>query len=230
MHTIHQLISALEQLALDYYETESEIIEDSSIQLLDFDKLCQFIKKHSIDTVFYHFEFLSAEDLLITDEILGELHIDDDIIDVMQKDFDNYNRSVGNLDFMRPYCLYVSCLYQGHMIYIIESDYWFKDLGYSHPKKMAISMIEAKLEAIESKKEESSIKREEMRDQLRKKLLADPNFHKCTNKELRRAYTQKLCNTDNSIQGLFYSPKHGIYDIMIHAFIEEVWKEYKASL
>ena len=99
-----------------------------------------------------------------------------------------------------------------------------------HPKRIAISMIEEKLEAIENKKEEAHLKREELRRQLREKLLADPNFHKCTNKELRRSYTQKLCNADKSIQDLFCSPKHGIYDIMIGAFIEEVWKEYKASL
>jgi hypothetical protein len=92
-----------------------------------------------------------------------------------------------------------------------------------------MSMIEEELESIQNKKEESRLKREELREQLRKKLLKDPNFHKCTNRELRRSYTQKICDADKSIQDLFYSPKHGYYDIMIGAFIEEVWREYKGS-
>ena len=230
MRTEKQLLQILNDNGIDYYEMASEINEDVSIQLVDFEQLCLFVKKHNIDTVFYRFEYPSADGLQITEEAIAELHIDDEIIAVMQKDFDDYNRSVGNLDFSRPYLLSVGCLYQGQMVFIMESDYWFEDWGYGHPKKMAISMIEEKLEDIESKKEEAYLEREEKRDQLRERLLADPNFHKCTNKELRRSYTQKLCNADKSIQDLFYSPKHGIYDIMIGAFIEEVWKEYKASL
>lgn len=230
MRTEKQLLQILNDNGIDYYEMASEINEDVAIQLVDFEQLCLFVKKHNIDTVFYRFEYPSADGLQITEEAIAELHIDDEIIAVMQKDFDDYNRSVGNLDFSRPYLLSVGCLYQGQMVFIMESDYWFEDWGYGHPKKMAISMIEEKLEDIESKKEEAYLEREEKRDQLRERLLADPNFHKCTNKELRRSYTQKLCNADNSIQDLFYSPKHGIYDIMIGAFIEEVWKEYKASL
>lgn len=230
MRTEKQLLQILNDNGIDYYEMASEINEDVAIQLVDFEQLCLFVKKHNIDTVFYRFEYPSADGLQITEEAIAELHIDDEIIAVMQKDFDDYNRSVGNLDFSRPYLLSVGCLYQGQMVFIMESDYWFEDWGYGHPKKMAISMIEEKLEDIESKKEETYLEREEKRDQLRERLLADPNFHKCTNKELRRSYTQKLCNADKSIQDLFYSPKHGIYDIMIGAFIEEVWKEYKASL
>lgn len=230
MYTVKQLINKLNELSLDYYEMISDINEDMAIQLVDLEQLCRFIKKHNTGTVFYRFEYPSADGLQITEDVLSELHIDDDIIEVMKEDFNEYNRSVSNLDFSRPYLMSIGCLYQGHMVYIMESDYWFEDWGYGHPKKMALSMIEKKLEDIESKKKESYQKREEMRDRLRERLLADPNFHKCTNKELRRAYTRKLCNADRSIQDLFYSPTHGVYDIMIGAFIEEVWKEYKASL
>ena len=87
MHTMKQLIYKLDQMNLDYYEVESDINDDISIQLTDFDQLCLFIKKHNIDTVFYRFEYVSAEDLQITDKILDDLHIDNEIIDVMQKDF-----------------------------------------------------------------------------------------------------------------------------------------------
>ena len=230
MHTEKQLIDKLNELHLDYYEMASDINEDVAIQLVDFEQLFLFLKKHNIDTVFYRFEYPSADALQITEDVLSKLYIDDVIMEIIKKDFEEYNRSVSNLDFGRPCLLSVSCLYQGHMVYIMESDYWFEDWGFGHPKRMAISMIEEKREAIKNKKEEARLKREELRGQLREKLLADPSFHKCTNKELRRSYTQKLCNADKSIQDLFYSPKHGIYDIMIGAFIEEVWKEYKASL
>ena len=99
MHTAKQLINKLNELHLDYYEMASDINEDVAIQLVDFEQLFLFLKKHNIDTVFYRFEFPSADVLQITEDVLSELHIDDDIIEVMKKDFEEYNRSVSNLDF-----------------------------------------------------------------------------------------------------------------------------------
>ena len=108
--------------------------------------------------------------------------------------------------------------------------YW-RHQSQSRKRKLSFKNTGDKFceEAIENKQEEARLKREELRGQLRKKLLADPDFHKCTNKELRMSYAQKLCNADKSIQDLFYSPNHKIYDITIGTFIEEVWKEYKAN-
>ena len=159
MHTEKQLLQILNDNGIYCYEMASDINEDVAIQLVDFEQLFLFIKKHNVGTVFYHFEYPSADGLQITEDILSELHIDDDIIEVMKKDFDEYNRSVSNLDFSRPYLLSVGCLYQGQMVYIMESDYWFEDWGYGHPKKMANSMIEEKLEDIENKKEEIGSKK-----------------------------------------------------------------------
>lgn len=230
MHTKEQLIERLEAMNLDCYEMVSDIKEDTSIQLADFEQLCLFIKKNNINVIFYRFEYPSTEDMQITEDVLDDLRIDDEIAQVMQEDFDQYNGEIDTLDFSRPYILTVCCLYQGCMIYIVESDYWFEAMGYHHPEIMAISMIEKRLDEIEHKKEETYKEREELRNQLREKILADTGFHKCTNKALRNAYAHKLWNTDESIHGLFYSPQNKLYDILIGTFIEEVWREYKGSL
>lgn len=220
----------LKEMNLDYYETASDISEETSIQLFDFEQLCLFIQKHNIDTVFYHYDYASADDLQITGNILADLHIDEEILAVMKQDFKKYNQAISHLDFARPYALTVYCIYQNQIIYIDEYDYWFRDMGYGIPEKAAITMIEDKLEEIDRKKEEAYEKRESLREQLRDQILSDKEFHKCTNRELRRSYTQKLCNNDTSIHDLFYSPRSGIFDIPIGTFIEEVWREYKANL
>lgn len=224
------LLKKLIDKQLHYYETVSDVSEDASIQLSGLDSLFTFMNQHSIDTVFFHFDYAAAEDLQITDPVLDTLNIDDDIRSVMKTTFQKYNDRIAQLDFSRPYALTVYCIYQGFIVYCDDYDYWFRDLGYSIPKKAALELIEEKLDAIESKMEEAAQERERKRDQLRQRILSDKNFHKCTNKELRRAYTQKLWNSDESIHALFYSPKLGLYDIRIDAFIDEVWKAYKASL
>lgn len=161
MYTKELLINKLNEMNIDCYEMASDINEHLSIQLESFEQLFLFIKQHNIDTVFYRFEYVSADDLQITEGVLDDLYTDDEIfeiievIEAMQGDFDKYNFSVSNLDFSRPYILSVCCLYQSHMIYSVESDYWFRELGYEYPKIKALSMIEERLEEIESKKEEA---------------------------------------------------------------------------
>ena len=229
MYSKKDIIEKLKLLGCMSYETLSNVDENTAIRLLDFEALFSFIEKHSIGTAFYCFEYASAEDLQITESLIDEMCIDDEILSVVQADFENYNWKIKKLDFTRPYSLTVYCIYNNYILYVDECDYWFKDRGFEMPQKMARLMIEQKLDDIDNKKEEEYNKREELRNELKKKILADKEFHKCTNKELRRYYTQKLYNSDET-HGLFYSPKHGVYDIHLSTFIEEVWREYKASI
>lgn len=224
-----ELISKLSEKNLDFYETVSDVPDDNAIELEHLEELLTFVSRRGIDTIFFHYDHATAEELQITDLVIDKLNIDEEIQEAMQATFQKYNRRVEQLDFSRPYSLTVYCIYQNFIIYCDDFDYWFREMGYGLPQKAAIELIEEQLDAITRKKEKAAQEREQKRNQLRQRILEDENFHKCTNKELRRAYTQKLWNSDESIQALFYSPKHGIYDIMIGAFIDEVWKEYKAT-
>ena len=48
MHTAKQLINKLNELHLDHYEMASDINEDVAIQLVDFEQLFLFLKKHNV--------------------------------------------------------------------------------------------------------------------------------------------------------------------------------------
>jgi hypothetical protein len=105
-----------------------------------------------------------------------------------------------------------------------------QELGYGDPEQAVYTITQEKVDELKNEKEEVYIKREEARKQLRKRILNDPNFYTCTNKDLRRIYTRELVKTDKSIEALFYSPLCGLYDIGINTFVEDVWREHKASL
>ena len=217
------------QLGLICYETDNDICEEASVKLCSLDDFLSFVKNSHTSIVFYHYDYADAESLQITQEVLEDLHIDDDVLEVAQDDLDEYNRSVNQLDFSQPYALTVYCIFQGVVVFFDEYNYWFREKGFDIPKKVAISIINSKFEEIKNKKKVSDDLREEKREQLKQKILADARFQKCTNIQLRRAYTQRLAEEDKTVMKLFYSPKHGIYDIPIGTFIEEVWREYKAS-
>ena len=227
MQTKESLLKIFEEMALDYYETLSDIDEEA-IELTDFEDFCRFVKKHKIDTVFYCFAYTSVKDYEITETLLG--NIDEEIVNVMREDFNKYNQEVNSLDFDRPVVLTISCLYQGRTIFVAECDNWLEELGYEDPKRTVYSMVQSRMDEIRNEKEEASAKREKLREKLREKILTDPDFHNCTNKDLRRLYTSKIVQADKSIEPLFYSPKFGLYDIGINIFVEDIWREYNASL
>lgn len=229
MITKELLLSKLSDMDLKCYETASDVSELAAIQMISLEQLLEFIVKHKIDTVFYHYDFVSAELLQITDEVIADLDIDDEIARILQGDFEEYNREIEKLDFSRPYNLVVYCIYQNYILCFCEQDIWFVKNGFGDPKKAAMAMIKNKLAVLDKKMEDSETRRMELREQLREKILADESFHRCTNKDLRKAYTSRLWK-DKSIQELFYTPMHGLFDIPIHVFIEEIWREYKDSM
>lgn len=224
-----QLVQTLKAMKLDVYETVSDVEQDSSIQLLNFDELCRFIQKHNVDTVFYHYAYTSSEALEIDNEVIEQLNVDGDMLEVLEEKFDEYNKSILKLDFGKPYSLTIYCTYQNFVYFVTEIDFWFKDEGIELPLQAAISLVNKYRDDIIETKKSARQKRDHGRTQLRNQILNDENFHKCSNIQLRRAYAQKLFNGNHELQSLFSSKEHGLYDIPIQTFIEEIWREYKES-
>lgn len=221
------LVNKLTSLNLDVYETETDVIQERAIQLSNLEELCRFLQKHSISTVFFHYSYVSAETLEISAEVIETLRVDNEILELMEEKFLEYNMDVYSLDFDKPCMLSVFVTHQGFMYYIEEEDFWFVEEGYGEPKTMAKLLVNEYFDEIVKIREMSKEKRIDGREKLRQRLLEDKDFHKCTNNQLRRAYANKLYNDDPKVKELFYSPKYGIYDIPFNVFIETVWKEYK---
>lgn len=221
MLTKKQLIDKFSEMNINCYEVLSDINEETAFRLTNFEQLCLFANNHNIDAVFYRFEYASAEDLEITDSLLDELEMDLEIRTVMRFDFEKYNNDVRKLDFGRPHMLSVFCLYQGHIIYIKELDYWYRDIGYYHPQTMVWSLIENNTML--------KMVRESRREELRRRILADPQFHECADENMMRHYAVLLNNSDESVRKLFFAPGFGCYDITAIEFVENIWHEYKVD-
>ena len=227
MRTKEQLERVLEELQLDCYETLSDITEERAVQMLGFEELCSFAKRKNIDTVFYYFDYIKAEELQIDDVVIRKLNIDGEMIEVAQTGFDDYNESVLELDYSRPYRLITYCLYQNFALYAVEEDLWFEEMGFGNPYIAANRILNELSNAIIEKKKISDSIRMEKREQLKKRILQDEEFARCTNQQLRRVYASKLFK-DREVQELFYAPLYGNYDIRISDFVEDIWREHKA--
>ena len=93
------LIKILSEMNLDFYESLDDLTDESSIQLKNLDDFFRFIKNHNIDTVFYYYFYANAECLQINEDTFNELKIEDEVINIIQEQVDEYNHSILSLDF-----------------------------------------------------------------------------------------------------------------------------------
>ena len=94
----------------------------------------------------------------------------------------------------------------------------------------AIEMATELLDVICDRKESRRAEVFKKREQLRLQILNDEEFHRCTNRSLRNAYSKRLFENNQELQSLFYDYENKeFYDIPIYLFIEEIWKEYKTN-
>ena len=221
-----QLLEKLSMMGLDVYETISDVIEDTSIQLVNFEELCRFIKNHNIDTVFYHYSYVDEENLQIDDEILEKVRPGKIMLELMEQEIEEYNESVCKLDFSKPYWLSVYFTYQNFMYYI-EEDYWFQEEGFETPKLALINIMSKYLDKAVEMQDASKVERQRGREKLREQILNDEEFYRCTNQRLRGTYITSLLADNAELQALFRTPEGRLYDIMAVDFIEIIWKDYK---
>ena len=221
-----QLLNKLSMMNLDVYETVSDIFEENAIQLLNFEEFGRFIKSHAIETVFYHYTYIKAEVLKIDDELLEETNPSETMMELIADEIEVYNATIDKVDFSRPCWVNLYFTYQGFMYYIEEADPWYEE-EFDPPRFVLKSIIDKHVDEEADIQDEAKLKREKERENLRKQIMDDPEFHKCTNKQLRRNYGNNLFSGNEELQALFFKPKGGLYDMMILDYIEQIWRDSK---
>lgn len=230
MQTEIALLNDLEKQFLCVCRTKTIPDDQKDIELDSFDEVIRFAKRNQIFSIFYHYTRIDADDLMIDDDLIKELHLDDEAAQqVVACRIEQYNARVEKLDYSRPVALYLFCVYQGQKIFAIEDDHWFKNYGFEFPQIAAIKIADDALEAIVEARNVGKQRREAKRTELKSFMLHDPVFQRCTNHDLRRQYWSQLVEIQPEIRDLFRDPQSGsLYDVLGITFAENVWREYKA--
>jgi hypothetical protein len=232
----YDLIQALHSAGFEIYEANTEIDETSALHLKNLDELIQFAQKQGVNSLFYCYQYLDAESLIIDDDVTSKLGFDEDTLSVLGDRIEHYNYKVYGLDFTQPISLHVYCVCQGFVYFSYDLDYWFIEQGFDLPENIALQLANESAGEIEDLTKETETERAKKRERLRDQILNDPAFQKCTNSQLRRAYSDKLFSNNEEYSYLFFKKSNGMYssyretyDITPHLFIEEIWRDYKAK-
>ena len=223
------LLQELSDLSLDVYELEQKIDETATLEFKCFEDFKMFLTKHGVDSVFYYYDYINQEVLLITDDVIRGMGISEDEISVVKNEIELYNAKVNELDFGKPFELCVVFIFEGQMYVINEYDYWFIELGFGLPQEQVKKIMADNKQKIDNQKRVIKEEIDQKRNELREKILSDPEFHQCTNGKLRTAYAKRLFQGSQYTE-LFCKKGGGFYDLPAQYFIEEVWREHKRRI
>ncbi len=220
-----ELTELLNKNNIQTFEMSENIDSEDNIIKLDFDNLIKFCKIHSIDTIFYYYTYVYPENFIIDEDIIKNSNISTS--EIIRKKINDYNKSVCELDFSKPFCLDIYALYQGNII--SSSEYTECEYYYVPPSLKLMQITDELSDILSQEKTMQSQKREAEREKLKNIIINDAEFHKCTNEKFRRAYINKIVKNNRQYYDLFYRNQGGQHDdISPMIFVEKIWKEYKS--
>ena len=141
---------------------------------------------------------------------------------VLMARINKYNEQVKQIDQQKPIALLLFILYNGYLIFFYESDEWFIDKGFDFPELKLLEFANEAEAEIAKEREKDTIVFDKTKEEIRKKLLYDKEFHGCTNSYMRTQYVER--HYDLEMRRMFR--EHGDHLV---SFVESIWKEYKSN-
>ena len=200
-----------------------------------FDDISEFfrlITTANINRVFIyeHFEFL--EDYYITEETLKDVvrYENDDFIDFIIPQINNYNSKIEKLDFKYPSMVIAFCICDNQFFFMFNTNERLLDGEELVEPETMLKII---CDSNESQRCEILKKRRDLIDslqeELRQQILKDDKFKVCTNQDLRRRYAAKLFSKLEKrfepLKSIMYQHNLAVLSREGREFIEVIWRE-----
>lgn len=81
----------------DISEVSQTIDEANALQMQSTDELIRFAGKNDVDTLFYSYQYIDDDSLMVTDEITSKLRFDNDMVSILEDKLNAYNNLVCSL-------------------------------------------------------------------------------------------------------------------------------------
>jgi len=229
-----ELVNLLESAGIMAFEVvEIDLSRKANLIVLASDDINTFIKfclKNEIQTLFYFYGYYDAENYIIN---LDELFVDEEekyknkVFKFLSNGIADYNSIVSDMDFAKPYKLWIYCIYKNYTAAICIDDDWIAEMGIqTKDEKLHDLMIENDnriQKVVEEKEADSDAEEEKLREELKAFIMQDANFKRCTNRDARHSYITSLLEKKQ------YRKYDGMFPLVRDktTFIEEVWSDFR---
>jgi hypothetical protein len=208
------------------------IEDDNTIHFVNHNEFIHFLKNENIKSVFLTSFPVTIDDYYITEDIVEEnfgeyssANLSSSVLKAIDKYNDYIEQYAEQLKGLRNNYYFIA--YNGFILLIHLSD----TVSLPTPDEQLQKILVDTQDDAQKEKEEHQQLIETLKEKLKQKILADPNFHKATNKSLRREYIYKML----SKQGSEYEPlkKHWLKPWSSNTYagawnyVDLIWKEYK---
>ncbi|PTQ86365.1 hypothetical protein C8U37_101206 [Trichococcus patagoniensis] len=210
--------------------------EDNFMNLVDekIDSLITFVKSNDLKNIFYCCYNYDQEDIMITDEKIDEevcrrmCSYDESVIKSFREEVEEFNKKAAAIDISKPYELCFFTIYQGYFIGGRYNDDYLDTEDYYDKLVKIVNKYFSRDEYNKKKEQEykeSRPRRLELLSKIKEYVLNDPEFHKCTNDNLRHLYKSHLYKTNQD-----YFEYRNIEPYKSIRFIDALWKEHKNKI
>lgn len=213
-----------------------EVVKNG-IQFETFEKLQDFMSDQNINTIFFAKYYDNYNNYIITEETFrkARIYFDYNIIDIISDDIDKYNKEILKIDFDKPCAIVITCIFQGQYCFVyLEDDKSFDENKLIGAEEKLYEIIEKNKMNIDKQENENKKIIENLKEEVREKILKDEKFLLCTTKQLRKNYTrtlfkEKLGNHYKLLKDIWTTDAPvGVYTDAID-FVEMIWKEIKQN-
>ncbi len=205
---------------------------NNGIRFIDLNDLITFARETDVQSMFLYELYDSIEEYYIS--VSDVTAISNYASQIMKDEISEYNENLENIDFDVPTMIAVACSVQGIIYYtIFENELLLKGEPLVPAKKKIQELQKKYQEEILNKQKERNKEIQDLKSKLKRIVLADEEFHRCTTKHLRFRYLSNLYfyELDDSFPELkqyWTSPGSAIFTKDAEDFIELTWREFKA--
>lgn len=232
MYKIADVYNLCNKLNIKYFDVSLPAdILNISIMFDDIESFFDFLKTSNIKQVYVEQYFESAEDYIITEEMIYDQLDNEYLLDCIISDIKKYNTKIGKLQIDYPSTILISCTFEGQLFTtFLTNEITLDGNIVLEPVDVLESIIISHENSISEKKEEYNKIIEVEKKELEKYILNDNDFYNSTNQHLRYLYTNQLFQKvmGNKFKELkwFWSTPYGLPTQGARDFVEMLWREY----
>lgn len=178
-------------------------IESGDIQLF-----LKYVKENNIKTVFYRYGYADKDAFSISNLRNG---VDNDLLRIAEKEINVYADGVKNINFDRASSLVLFCIDNGVIVSMRIVAPWLREIV--SPSDFFEFLKKEHGEELAKVKSHRNNEKDGILAELRTRLLSDPDFVLCANRDLRREFMRKfLAVKENEHYRLAFLDDNGYLD------------------
>lgn len=234
MLTIENVKDAIEEYDINMYEVQHFVQETA---LLDYDTFLQFVKEEGVKRVFYTLQYYGEGECRISEEYLDweylreEMDISPKILSRFHKEISEYNQKLDQVDFDVPKIINLFCIHDNIVLKacVDNSLQMLEGEPLINNDDKLLEIVRSRREDIKDVIKEEQQEIDDLRNELKEMILNDPEFAKCTNKNIRYQYLMRLYKKlDERFNPIIGSDAYcRSINRLDCAFIDEVWNEFR---